>query len=288
MRIGGSSAFRVPAPDGATQTITAADGVTIAFGVASPNLGDGVEVVAGDIVPVLGDQAMEISGGEVVIDYARVPIDLTAHSSVTNPNGMTYSVTHISGTTYELSITGDGSIRDGISEAVALYFPIVDAAGNAVNITQGKWRLRSRMTLVSATVGSSALFMWGIKTVPGTESSGTVRAAGITTAASGAIEASGCTALASNSTQAAAGLAAIDFSLDPLENASGSWEIGDTLVNRFDAVGAKINAAQLQSSSDAAPGTPAWCMILGSDALSITTAKTVRVQVEAIATQVIP
>lgn len=238
---------------------------------------------------------LEIPGGQVdvpsTVDAVAVAantwrtLDVTTYTSVTNPNGMTWSVEQPSATVSRLRLTGDGLIRDGISEAVGLYWPITDASGAAVDITQRKHLLRARVTIVAATANKSMLVMFGIKTRPSSPSTGVIRAAGLSTGTA-TIEASNATLLGSNSPTGASGLYRIDLDIPPIVAGSGGFDVGQVLVNRFTSAGVRINGAELSPDVDATPATPMWCLLLGSDALSVTAQEIVDVHIQLMVVQV--
>lgn len=240
---------------------------------------------------------VEIPGGQVEVPstvevatetpIAWETIDLSAPASTTNPNSMTWSVTSLGSGVYRVSLTGDGLIRDSISEGPAAYWTILDKDGTAVNITQRRHTVRMRMTIISATAGSSMIVMFGIKSRPGTPSAGVVRATGLTTSTA-AVEGCNVTSLSSNSPQAASGLVRVELVLPPIASSSATWDCGQGLVNRFDSSGVRINGTELTSDTDTTPGTPMWALVLGSDATGVTTPKTVDIKVEVLVVQTEP
>lgn len=241
-----------------------------------------VEIPGGQV-----DLPSTVESGAAETPIAWRTIDLSTPESTTNPNSMVWSATPLGSGVYRVSLTGDGLIRDSISEGPAAYWTILDKDGAAVDITLRRHTVRMRMTIVAATAGSSMLAMFGVKSRPGTPSVGLVRASGLTTSTV-AVEGCGVTSLSSNSTQAAPGLARVELLLPPIASSSATWDCGQGLVNRFDSSGVRINGTELTSDTDATPGTPMWALVLGSDALGVTTAKTVDLKIEVLVVETEP
>ena len=227
---------------------------------------------------------MSVVADVVLIDRALDFLDLTAPIGVLNPNGMTYLVTSIGADVYEVSLTGDGSVRDGSNEGVTLRFSIRGPEGDVVDITDKRSIVRLRMEIVSAAVGDSLLVHVGVKSQGSTGGAGVPRFAGFSTD-TGVIDRSTCNSLTSNSTTGTAGLSVILLDLVPIATTSGTWEFGLAKINTLTSAGALINSTELSSAVDAAPGTCEIQVLLGYDAAHLLT-HTAQIKISAIALQV--
>lgn len=298
----------IPAPS--APAVTAADGVAISGGVASPVLASptSVEVSSGElraklktsdangltrgadgVALVLADQALSVGGSGVTLDRSWRVVDLSAPAAVHNVSGMAYSVTSLGSGVYRISATGTGAALDGPSDGMLqLRYDLTDAAGNVVDYAGGKYMFEWRLTLSSVTAGESLLIMPGLRTKPTTADQGVVRLAGISTGTS-AIDLSTCGALASNSTTAKTGLAAVCGRLCPPPIESGSFDIGTITVTSLDSAGARIGPpSDTATTSDSSPGTCDELHVCVGFDTAHTNTKTADVKLEIRVTQVAP
>lgn len=231
-----------------------------------PTLGAATAVVGGEVRPVYSQTFLEVAGGEVKMDLTRVFPDLVSGGTLRNPNSMSVTVTSLGSDQHRVSATQQGTARDGLAEGWSRFFSIVGPAGEAVDLSQGKYGLEVVVEVISATAGDSLIIMAGLGTDGPSTVTGTLFAlAGFSTGAAAALERSTGVLDASNGTTAAATLSKVCMRWVPTGQTTGNFDMGAPVVCVLNSSGALVNTTTLSPGSDASPGTVGFIFFVGFD-----------------------
>jgi hypothetical protein len=205
---------------------------------------------------------------------ALAALDLSGTASVYNPNSMTYSVSDQGSDVWRVSLTGDGSVRDGVSEGVTLIFTPKDADGNTIDLTEAKHSVHWNLKLHSVSGGDDLIVMFGVVASSG----GTpqwVRLSGFTTFDDGGDpRRSVATSVNSNSTTGAASLAVVRGHYVPVPITGSTWQGGGMVTWTLNSSGEEINSFETGPVDGNSSHSINLCLFLGFDPAAHTDTKT--------------
>jgi len=234
--------------------------------------------------PASGDWTRPKDPSTTSTTVKLLPVDLSSPVTTQNPNSMTFSIADQGSDVWRISCTGDGSIRDGVSEGVTLDFLPKDNDGNTVDLTAAKHVVSFEVEVSSASFGDALIVMFGV----GERSGGTyqwVRLGGLTTHSSSAIRRSVASGVNSNSTTGTADLEKIRGVYVPERAEDGTMRAGACAIWTLNSSGAPVNKTELTSGSGTISNTVNMALFIGFDSAHTNT-KTCDVKISAIASQV--
>ena len=216
---------------------------------------------------------------------ALAALDLTDTSSVYNPNSMTYSVADQGSDVWRVSLTGDGSVRDGVSEGVTLLFTPKVGDGNTVDLTEAKHAVHWHLKLHSVSGGDDLIVMFGVVASSG----GTpqwVRLAGFTTWDDGSVpRRSVATSTNSNSTTGSTDLAVVRGHYVPTPITGSTWQSGGMVTWTLNSSGEEINGFQVGSVDGSASHSVTLALFIGFDPAAHTDTKTADIKLSTAVSQ---
>ena len=207
---------------------------------------------------------------------ALAALDLSATTAVSNPNSMTYSVTDQGSDVWRVSLTGDGSIRDGANEGVSLVYTPKDADGNTIDLTGAKHSVHWQLELDSVSAGDDLLVMVGVVASSGGTAQW-VRLSGFSTSSS-ATRRSVSNSTTSNSTTGTADLDQIRGHYVPVPITGSTWQAGGIVTWTLNSSGEKVNSFQAAPGNGSASDNINLCLFLGFDSAH-TSAKTADIKI---------
>jgi len=228
---------------------------------------------------------LTVAGGAGSTPLALSYVALDTPEDTYDPNSMIHSIVDQGSDVYRVSLTGDGSARDGVSEGVTLLFDVKDSDGNTIDYTEGKHALLWSIEIDSAAVGDSLLVMPGavglISGVPQW-----VRLLGFSTHTA-AVRQSKATVLTSNATTTATDITKIRGYYTPIKRDSGDHYLGGFMGWTIDSGDEIINIANAGGWIEEPPSEVKLGLFLGFDT-GHTNTKTADVKVSSVAVQVWP
>lgn len=301
----------IPDPGGSPAT-TAAPGVAIVSGVASPVLADPVSVeVSGDELRALldpadedgltrgadgvavvldpaTDDALSIGGSGVVAAYTNLvrisgssfdailpalnKVDLTAPLSTLDPNSLSPTIA-AQGNGYRVTVTTQATARDGADEMYRQRHAFKDAGGNVVDISTGDWVIVVEVRRKASTVGSSIIVVAGPSTRATTTGGQHALLGYCTGPVAGSLQRCTVTSLTTNSVSNDSTLDVARCVFTTIGN-SGNYRLpGGTLIV-YTSAKALSSETQFTSQEDASPGTVGLSVGIGTDFTTIGTDST--------------